>query len=416
MTNQTPAQILIVDDDEGICKTLSAILKAEGYQTTIATTGKEAIEKTKTHFYNLALLDIRLPDVEGTQLLAQLQKTTPETIKIMITGYPSLKNAVAALNLGADSYIMKPLDPAELLKTVRKKLEMRQEKERMTKEKLTKWIQSQMRSTRSSDFQEFLDKTATELADFGLTKTQAKVYISLIALGVASVSEIAGISKVRREEVYRMIPEMEKLGIIIRKLETPRKFSGAKPETAVEMLTKLKLRNMKEEVDKLEQRQAQITSRLRTIALPVEKSSPSVEVISMQDRILMKLSEMMQNAKQQADVVASLDELRFAYVNRPKKLTERLLGTVKTRAITEKRELDELVKEIIGISKSKNNPIELRQMEELPFNLLIVDRREAMWGELESKNENPQNLWTNDPTQIAILEMSFESLWQKSKA
>ncbi len=416
MTNQTPAQILIVDDDEGICKTLSAILKAEGYQTAIATTGKEAIEKTKIHFYNLALLDIRLPDVEGTQLLAQLQKTAPETIKIMITGYPSLKNAVEALNLGADSYIMKPLDPAELLKTVRKKLEMQQEKEKMTKEKLAKWIQSQTRSAQSSDFQEFLDKTATELADFGLTKTQAKVYISLIALGVASVSEIAGISKVRREEVYRIIPEMEKFGIIIRKLETPRKFSGAKPEAAVEMLTRLKLRNMKEEVDKLEQRQAQITSRLRTIALPVEKSSPSVEVISMQDRISMKLSEMMQNAKQRADVVASLDELRFVYVNRPKKLTERILGTVKTRAITEKRELDELVKEIIGISKSKNNPIELRQTEELPFNLLIVDRREAMWGKPESKNENRQNFWTNDPTQIAILEMSFESLWQKSKA
>jgi hypothetical protein len=103
-------------------------------------------------------------------------------------------------------------------------------------------------------------------------------------------------------------------------------------------------------------------------------------------------------------------------VNRPKKLTERLLGTVKTRAITEKREPDELVKEIIEISRNKNNPIELRQTEELPFNLLIVDRREAMWGELESKNENRQNFWTDDPTQIAILEMSFESLWQKSKA
>ena len=54
MTYQTKGHILIVDDDESICKTLSVILRAKGYQTTTATTAKEAIEKTKTKFYNLA--------------------------------------------------------------------------------------------------------------------------------------------------------------------------------------------------------------------------------------------------------------------------------------------------------------------------------------------------------------------------
>ena len=108
MTHQTTPRILIVDDDESICKTLSAILESEGYETTTATTAKEAIEKTKTQFFNVALLDIKLPDMEGTKLLARLQETTPETIKIMITGYPSVQNAVESLNHGANSYTMKP--------------------------------------------------------------------------------------------------------------------------------------------------------------------------------------------------------------------------------------------------------------------------------------------------------------------
>ena len=153
MTHQTVPHILMVDDDECICKTLSAILQSEGYQTAYATTAKEAIEKSKTQFFNLALLDIKLPDMEGTRLLSQLQEITPETIKIMITGYPSLKNAVEALNFGADSYIMKPIDPAELIKTIKNKLEVQKQAEKITKEKLAAWIQSQARKAQTSNFQ-----------------------------------------------------------------------------------------------------------------------------------------------------------------------------------------------------------------------------------------------------------------------
>lgn len=269
MTYQTTPHILIVDDDENICKTLSAILQTKGYRTTPAATAKEALEKTETTLFNLALIDIKLPDMEGIQLLAKLQETAPETIKIIITGYPSLENAVKALNLGANSYIMKPIDPAELLETIKNKLEAQQQTEKITKEELAKWVQSQARKAQASNFQKFLEETATELADFGLTKTQAKIYITLATLGIASASEIAAISKIRREEVYRIIPELEKRGVIVRKLMVPRKFSAIQPETAIEILTKLKLKTMKEEADKLRQSQVKLISRLKTIGLPI---------------------------------------------------------------------------------------------------------------------------------------------------
>lgn len=414
MTHETMQHILVVDDDGNICKTLSAILQAEGYQTTTATTAKEAIEKTKTKFFDLALLDIKLPDMEGTQLLAKLQETAPETIKIMITGYPSLKNAVESLNLGADSYTMKPINPTELLKTIKNKLEKQQQQEKITKEKLAKWVQLQARKKQSSNFEEFLEETASELAEFGLTKTQAKIYITLTALGIASASEIATLSKIRREEVYRMIPEMEKRGIITRKLEAPRKFSAIQPETSVQLLVKSKMKTIKEEIDNLGQKQVDLISKLKRIELPVKKEDCFIEAISQQDNAFAKLIDMTKNTERQIDLVAPFEFLKYAFLNCPKNLKEKLTKAIKIRVITRSYESNAFTKEIIQCSKASNNRIELRQVEKLPFNLMIVDDKEAVWGEFQAQNKNGSILWTNNPTQITILKTSFESIWQGS--
>jgi len=139
------ASILLVDDQEGILETLSAILEEKGYRTDTAKTGMEAIEKAKTNFYNVALLDIRLPDIEGTKLLTKIEETTPRMVKIMITGYASLENAMEALNQGADAYIMKPVDPENLLKVINEKLKEQKEAEKMSQEKVAQWIETRAR-------------------------------------------------------------------------------------------------------------------------------------------------------------------------------------------------------------------------------------------------------------------------------
>jgi DNA-binding response OmpR family regulator len=416
MIHQTVPQILIVDDDECICKTLSAILQSEGYQTACATTAKEAIEKSKTQFFNLALLDIKLPDMEGTQLLSQLQEITPETIKIMITGYPSLKNVVEALNFGADSYIMKPIDPAELIKTIKNKLEVQKQAEKITKEKLAAWIQSQARKAQTSNFQEFLEETAAELTHFGLTKTQAKIYITLLALGVASASEISKLSKIRREEVYRLIPELEKRGLLTRKLKAPRKFSATQPETAIQILTKAKLNTMKEEIDRLKQKQTELISKLKTVELPIKQEDCSIEVISQLDMALAKLVDMTGKAREKIDVAAPLQDLIIVYVDFPRNIIERIFESVKMRIIVENTEVDALTKELLHFSEASNNRVELRQTKKLSIRLMIVDDKEAMWGEVQPNNDHvdPKTFWTDDPTQISILKMSFDSLWQDS--
>ena len=137
-------RILIVDDDRDILRSLKDILQSKSYDVEMAETGQSAVEKARTKYFNLALLDIKLPDMEGTDLLARIHREKPQMMKIMITGYPSLDNAVKALNLGADAYIMKPVNPENLLKVVEEKLKEQKEAEGMTEEKIAEWIENRI--------------------------------------------------------------------------------------------------------------------------------------------------------------------------------------------------------------------------------------------------------------------------------
>ena len=138
MTEQT--RILVVDDDEGLTASLAAVLKKNGYVVDIAKSGKEAIEKSKAEYYDLALLDIRLPDMEGTELLTEMKDTFPKMVKIMITGFPSLQNAVEALNKGADAYIIKPVIIDNLLKTIETQLRKQREVREFAEDKVAEFI------------------------------------------------------------------------------------------------------------------------------------------------------------------------------------------------------------------------------------------------------------------------------------
>ncbi|MBT0159720.1 response regulator [Candidatus Bathyarchaeota archaeon A05DMB-2] len=119
--------ILVVDDDKSILRTFTRILQKNGYDIDSAETGKEAIEKAEARHYDLALVDVRLPDMDGTDLLAKMRNTSQDTIKIMITGFPSLENGIKALDEGADAYLVKPVKPEELLMLIEEKLKSKEE-------------------------------------------------------------------------------------------------------------------------------------------------------------------------------------------------------------------------------------------------------------------------------------------------
>ena len=115
--------ILIVDDDESTRRSLTLVFGEKGYVTETAGTGQEAIEKAHERFFNLALLDIKLPDMEGIELLSPLKEIHPDMVVIMATAYASVETAVRALNEGASAYIHKPLNMDAVLATVNDVLE-----------------------------------------------------------------------------------------------------------------------------------------------------------------------------------------------------------------------------------------------------------------------------------------------------
>jgi DNA-binding NtrC family response regulator len=124
---------------------VKAILEDEGYIVDVAATGTEAIKKTEETIYNVALLDIRLPDMEGVELLKLMKDAVPRTRKIMVTGYPSMQNAVAALNRNADVYLIKPVDIEKLLNTVKEQLQLQENEKAFSELKIAEFIETRVK-------------------------------------------------------------------------------------------------------------------------------------------------------------------------------------------------------------------------------------------------------------------------------
>ena len=136
------SKILVIDDDRVIRHTLAITLEDEGYTVDTAENGKEAIEKTNANFYNLAIVDWRLPDFEGTKLIRRLKETTPKMAKIMLTGYPSMKNAIDAVNERADAFLVKPIAINELLVKMKELLELQKEESLYSQAKVAEFIET----------------------------------------------------------------------------------------------------------------------------------------------------------------------------------------------------------------------------------------------------------------------------------
>ena len=139
------ARILIVDDDENIRKVLATILEEEGYTVESVETARKGIEKSESSFYNLALIDIHLPDMAGVELLAKMHETKPRMRKIIITGYPTVENVVAAVNKGADAYILKPFDVEKILVTIREQLQQQNEDRKYSQQKVAEFIETRVK-------------------------------------------------------------------------------------------------------------------------------------------------------------------------------------------------------------------------------------------------------------------------------
>lgn len=114
--------VLLVDDDRSILRTFTRILQKAGYETEMAESGKDALEKIQARNYDVALVDIVLGDSSGMDLLSKIRDKSPKTVKIAITGDDSRQARDEAFVNGADAFLIKPVNPVVLLDMFEEKL------------------------------------------------------------------------------------------------------------------------------------------------------------------------------------------------------------------------------------------------------------------------------------------------------
>ena len=112
-------RILIADDEEGICSRIQEELTAEGYIVSSAKDGKEALALTRANAFDLAIIDIVMPELDGLAVLKAIKIESPKTKVIMLTGYPNVYHAIESKKNGAEEFMGKPFSIDELKQTVK---------------------------------------------------------------------------------------------------------------------------------------------------------------------------------------------------------------------------------------------------------------------------------------------------------
>ena len=143
------ARILVVDDDKSIRIVFKVNLEGKGYIVHTAGTAREAIRKIGRIYFNIILIDIRLPDMEGNELLETIEEKYPRTVKLIITGFPTMKSAIEAANKGADGYMVKPVNMEELISTIEKHREKQRKTQKEDENKLHTFIDDRNRELKN---------------------------------------------------------------------------------------------------------------------------------------------------------------------------------------------------------------------------------------------------------------------------
>ena len=120
-------KILIVDDEQNILLYLSEALEDEGYEIVTKGSGKDAVTALETDIFDLLLVDLKLRDIDGLEVMREAKKRSPDTVVIMLTGHGSLESAMEAIRYGAFDYLLKPSTVQDLKNSIKRGLDKRED-------------------------------------------------------------------------------------------------------------------------------------------------------------------------------------------------------------------------------------------------------------------------------------------------
>lgn len=191
-------RVLIVDDEEGILSSLRRLLRREAYELITVANAKEALRVMEEQPVSLLISDYRMPGMSGTDLLLEVQRRWPETLRIVLSGYSEVKAIISAINEGAVyKFITKPWNDEEIKLHVRRALEqhaLRAENQRMARE-------ISLQNQRLRELNEQLDQRAAD-ASRGLTFAQET--LEMIDAGVVTI-DVTGLVVTANREAVRLL-------------------------------------------------------------------------------------------------------------------------------------------------------------------------------------------------------------------
>ncbi len=123
-----PLKILVIDDERGIREGCRRILESENYQVLTAEDGSKGLELARTDQVAVALIDLKMPGIDGLEVLREIRKINAEIIPIIVSGHGTIESAVEAMKAGAFDFITKPFEPDRLLKVIDRGLEQKKER------------------------------------------------------------------------------------------------------------------------------------------------------------------------------------------------------------------------------------------------------------------------------------------------
>jgi len=243
--------------------------------------------------------------------------------------------------------------------------------------------------------------------------------MAIIHLGLATVGQVAKISRVRREDVYRVLPKLEELGLVEKLLGMPVKIRATPLEEALSILIKQEEDASNEKISALKSEKEEFLKRLKTYEPKPELENETVNfaLLSQRDQIVGKIFSMLKTTDKEFDFVCSRNKLMqfiHAFAEQLKKITRR---GVKLRIISGLPEHEDTIPRIMEEQISPKGSIELRYTDLQSSHYMVVDLSQALVATTTEGNmaEYPC-LWTNNRNLVEVLQANFEALWHNAIA
>ncbi len=256
------------------------------------------------------------------------------------------------------------------------------------------------------------------LRDFGLTSNQARVYFAVLQLGVARVGAIARVSKIRREDIYRTLPKLEKMGLVERVLGTPTRTKALPVDDALAVLVKRQQEDADRKLAEIIEKKNEFLAKFKTSGrIGDEDLDTQFSLISDKNAILAKMAVSIRNAQNEIDIISSrskITQLLFLYSDFIKKAVKK---GAKIRIITELPEIEGNILRILEEQISPGKSFSLRYLERVSSHHMTVDNKEALMATItESLLTECPSLWTNSLPLVELLQRNFEELWITSRS